>query len=33
VTYVEALDLQQAMDEARAKMPANYQGLKDWEYV
>jgi predicted aldo/keto reductase-like oxidoreductase len=30
---VEAQELGQAMDEAWAKLPANYQWLKDWEYV
>jgi len=29
----EARELQQAMDRAWAKLPANYQWLKDWEYV
>ncbi len=29
----EAKELKQAMDEAWAKLPANYQWLKDWEYV
>jgi predicted aldo/keto reductase-like oxidoreductase len=29
----EARQLQQAMDEAWARLPANYQWLKDWEYV
>jgi aryl-alcohol dehydrogenase-like predicted oxidoreductase len=29
----EARELQQAMDEAWARLPANYQWLKDWEYV
>jgi hypothetical protein len=29
----EARELEQAMDEAWAKLPANYQWLKDWEYV
>jgi len=29
----EAKELEQAMDEAWAKLPANYQWLKDWEYV
>ncbi|MCU0914097.1 MAG: aldo/keto reductase [Planctomycetes bacterium] len=29
----EAKELQQAMDEAWTKLPANYQWLKDWEYV
>ncbi len=29
----EAWELEQAMDEAWAKLPANYQWLKDWEYV
>jgi predicted aldo/keto reductase-like oxidoreductase len=29
----EAQELQQAMDEAWVKLPANYQWLKDWEYV
>ena len=29
----EAQELQQAMNEAWAKLPANYQWLKDWEYV
>jgi len=30
---VETAKLEQAMDEAWAKLPANYQWLKDWEYV
>jgi predicted aldo/keto reductase-like oxidoreductase len=29
----EAKDLEQAMDEAWAKLPADYQWLKNWEYV
>ncbi len=29
----EARDLQQAMDQAWANLPGNYQWLKDWEYV
>ena len=29
----EARELQEAMDEAWTKLPANYQWLKDWEYV
>jgi aryl-alcohol dehydrogenase-like predicted oxidoreductase len=29
----EARELEQAMDEAWAKLPADYQWLKDWEYV
>ncbi len=29
----EAKELKEAMDEAWAKLPANYQWLKDWEYV
>ncbi len=29
----EAKELEKAMDEAWAKLPANYQWLKDWEYV
>ncbi|MFB0554855.1 MAG: aldo/keto reductase [Phycisphaerae bacterium] len=29
----EAEELEKAMDEAWAKLPANYQWLKDWEYV
>jgi len=29
----EAKELEQAMDKAWAKLPANYQWLKDWEYV
>lgn len=29
----EARELEAAMDEAWAKLPANYQWLKDWEYV
>jgi len=29
----EARELEKAMDEAWAKLPANYQWLKDWEYV
>jgi len=29
----EAEELAKAMDEAWAKLPANYQWLKDWEYV
>ena len=29
----EAKELEQAMDEAWAKLPANYHWLKDWEYV
>jgi len=29
----EARELQQAMDAAWAKLPDNYQWLKDWEYV
>jgi len=29
----EAKELQQAMDQAWTKLPANYQWLKDWEYV
>lgn len=29
----EAKELEQAMDEAWTKLPANYQWLKDWEYV
>jgi aryl-alcohol dehydrogenase-like predicted oxidoreductase len=29
----EAEELRQAMDEAWAKLPADYQWLKDWEYV
>jgi predicted aldo/keto reductase-like oxidoreductase len=29
----EAQQLQQAMDKAWARLPANYQWLKDWEYV
>ncbi|MHC4749409.1 MAG: aldo/keto reductase, partial [Planctomycetota bacterium] len=30
---VEAKELEQAMDEAWARLPADYQWLKDWEYV
>jgi predicted aldo/keto reductase-like oxidoreductase len=30
---VEAQELQQAMDEAWARLPDGYQWLKDWEYV
>jgi aryl-alcohol dehydrogenase-like predicted oxidoreductase len=29
----EAKELEEAMDEAWAKLPADYQWLKDWEYV
>ncbi|MEN6427769.1 MAG: aldo/keto reductase [Phycisphaerales bacterium] len=29
----EAMELQQTMDEAWAKLPADYQWLKNWEYV
>jgi aryl-alcohol dehydrogenase-like predicted oxidoreductase len=29
----EARELEQAMDKAWANLPANYQWLKDWEYV
>jgi len=29
----EAKELEKAMDEAWARLPANYQWLKDWEYV
>jgi len=29
----EAKELEQAMDQAWAKLPTNYQWLKDWEYV
>ncbi len=29
----EAAELEHAMDEAWARLPANYQWLKDWEYV
>jgi predicted aldo/keto reductase-like oxidoreductase len=29
----EAIELEKAMDEAWAKLPADYQWLKDWEYV
>ena len=29
----EAKELQEAMDSAWAKLPANYQWLKNWEYV
>ena len=29
----EARELEAAMDEAWARLPANYQWLKDWEYV
>jgi len=29
----EAKELEQAMDEAWAKLPAHYEWLKDWEYV
>lgn len=29
----EAKELEEAMDEAWARLPANYQWLKDWEYV
>jgi len=29
----EARELQKAMDEAWANLPANYQWLKDWQYV
>jgi len=29
----EARELEEAMDEAWARLPANYQWLKDWEYV
>ncbi len=29
----EARELEQAMDKAWAKLPTNYQWLKDWEYV
>jgi len=29
----EAEELEKAMDEAWARLPANYQWLKDWEYV
>ena len=29
----EAQELQQTMDEAWAKLPADYQWLKNWEYV
>jgi predicted aldo/keto reductase-like oxidoreductase len=30
---VEATELEKAMDETWAKLPRNYQWLKDWEYV
>ena len=30
---VEAKELEKAMDEAWAKLPTDYQWLKDWEYV
>ncbi len=33
LTKAEALELEQAMDEAWAKLPADYQWLKDWEYI
>ncbi len=33
LTNEEAKELQDAMDEAWAKLPADYQWLKDWEYV
>ncbi|MHC4587227.1 MAG: hypothetical protein ACYS3N_22065, partial [Planctomycetota bacterium] len=29
----EAKELEEAMDEAWAKLPASYHWLKDWEYV
>ena len=29
----EAKELEAAMDEAWANLPANYQWLKEWEYV
>jgi aryl-alcohol dehydrogenase-like predicted oxidoreductase len=29
----EAQELEKAMDQAWAKLPADYQWLKDWEYV
>jgi aryl-alcohol dehydrogenase-like predicted oxidoreductase len=29
----EAMELSTAMDEAWARLPANYQWLKNWEYV
>ncbi|GAG08640.1 unnamed protein product, partial [marine sediment metagenome] len=29
----EAKELEEAMDQAWARLPANYQWLKDWEYV
>jgi delta 1-pyrroline-5-carboxylate dehydrogenase len=29
----EAEELEKAMDEAWARLPADYQWLKDWEYV
>ena len=33
LSKAEARELQQAMDEAWANLPPNYQWLKDWEYV
>jgi len=29
----DATELKQAMEETWARLPANYQWLKDWEYV
>jgi hypothetical protein len=29
----EALELQQAMEQTRPKLPKNYQWLKNWQYV
>jgi len=29
----EAKELEEAMDKAWARLPADYQWLKDWEYV
>ena len=31
--HAEAKELEEVMDEAWAKLPADYQWLKDWEYV
>jgi len=33
LSMAETLELEQAMDRAWAKLPANYQWLKNWEYV
>lgn len=33
LSQAEALELEQAMDRAWARLPANYQWLKNWEYV